>query len=163
LSRPIRGRTSDSTYFITANAFQKQHLLQSDRTALLLIEVFHHYRFQKKYLLHDFVVMPHHIHLLLTPVAITIERSVGLIKGGFSYRRTKELGLRGEIWQTSFQDWRVRDAEGFESYRRYIRENPVKAGLCERAEDFPFSSANGSFSMDPIPQRLKPYLEEDMP
>jgi REP element-mobilizing transposase RayT len=36
-------------------------------------------------LLHAFVVMPDHIHLLLTPQGITIERAVGLIKGGFSH------------------------------------------------------------------------------
>src|SRR5437868_11313361 len=112
MSRPLRGRTSNSTYFITIDAYQHRRLLQSERSASLLIEVLLYYRNQGKYLLHEFVVMPHHVHLLLTPTGITIERAVGLIKGGFSFRRTRELNLKGESWQSSFHDWRVRDFEG---------------------------------------------------
>src|SRR5438270_439173 len=92
MGRPLRGQTSDSTYFITTDTFQKQRLLQSERSALLLIDVLMYYCEQQKFLLHEFVVMPHHFHLLITPTGITVERSVGLIKGGFSFRRTKELG-----------------------------------------------------------------------
>ena len=160
MGRTVRGRTSDSTYFITADTYQKQRLLQTDRSASLLIDVLLQYRQQQKYLLHEFVVMPHHFHLLVTPTGITIERSIGLIKGGFSFRRTRELGLKGEIWQSSFHDWRVRDAEEFERYRRYIYENPVKAGLAAAPDKFPYSSANRKFILDPIPQRLKPAPQE---
>jgi putative transposase len=156
MGRPLRGKTSESTYFITAGAYQKQHLLQSVRSALLLIDVLLHYQNHYNYLLHEFVVMPHHVHLLLTPTGITVERAVGLIKGGFSFRRTKELNLKGETWQTSFHDWRVRDFEGYERYRAYIHQNPVKAGLSKTAAEFPYFSANGRFPLDPIPQRLKP-------
>ncbi len=62
-----------------------------------------------KYLLHEFVVMPDHFHVLLTPQK-TLERAMQLIKGGFSFRAKKEMGFSGEIWETSFYDHRVRDA-----------------------------------------------------
>ncbi len=65
---PYRGWTSSSTYFVTASCYEKQCLLQSDRMAQLLVDVLHHYREQTKYLLHEFVVMPNHFHLLITPV-----------------------------------------------------------------------------------------------
>ena len=161
MGRPIRGHTTASTYFITADTFQKQRLLQTDRSASLLIDVLLHYRQEEKYLLHEFVVMPHHFHLLLTPTGIAIERSVGLIKGGFSFRRTKELGLKGEVWQSSFHDWRVRDADEYARYREYIRQNPVKSGLAAAGSEFPYSSANRKFTLDPIPQRLKPISQEE--
>jgi putative transposase len=160
MGRPIRGHTTESTYFITADTFQKQRLLQPDRSASLLIDVLLHYRQQGNYLLHEFVVMPHHFHLLLTPAGITIERSIGLMKGGFSFRRTRELGLKGEIWQRSFHDWRVRDAEEFERYRKYIHENPVKGGLAAAPHEFPYGSATAKFTLDPTPQRLKPIPQE---
>ena len=58
------------------------------------------YRKQEKYLLHEFVIMPNHLHLLLTPAAgASIERSMPFIKGGYSYQAGKELGSSGEIWQ----------------------------------------------------------------
>jgi REP element-mobilizing transposase RayT len=61
------------------------------------------YREQRKYLLHEFVVMPDHFHLLITPIE-TLERALQLIKGSFSFRAKKELGFVGEIWQKSFYD-----------------------------------------------------------
>jgi putative transposase len=66
----------------------------------MLLETLFKYRSQGKYFLHEFVVMRDHIHLLLTPAGdTTLERAMQLIKGGFSFRASKELGLRGEIWQ----------------------------------------------------------------
>lgn len=103
MTNPYRGQTGRGTYFITADCFQKKRMLQSDRSVRLLIDVLYHYRGQGKYLLHEFVVMPNHLHLLLTPDGeTTLERAMQLIKGGFSFRAGRELGMNGEIWQTSF-------------------------------------------------------------
>jgi putative transposase len=63
---PHRGNTSNSTYFVTANTDSKRNLLQSCEMASLFCETLLHYREQKRYLLHEFVVMPNHFHLLLT-------------------------------------------------------------------------------------------------
>jgi len=60
---------------------------------LLFLDVLFHYWQQQKYLLHDFVVMPDHFHLLITPI-VTLERAMQLIKGGFSFRAKRELGFR---------------------------------------------------------------------
>ncbi len=159
---PYRGKTETATYFITANTFEKQQLLQSDRMATLLITVLHHYREQKKYLLHEYVVMPDHFHLLITPrLGTTLERALQLIKGGFSYRAKKQFGFTGEIWQTSYVDRRVRDYREYQQFRRYIYRNPVKRLLVSADECFPYSSAAHLAPVDAMPQRLKP-LELEM-
>jgi putative transposase len=49
------------------------------------VQVLLSYREQHKYLLHEFVLMPDHFHLLITPT-LTLERALQLIKGGFSFR-----------------------------------------------------------------------------
>ena len=147
-----RGNTGDSCYFITASTYGKKSLFQSERMAQLFIEVLFHYRRQEKYLLHEFVLMPNHFHLLITP-AETLERAIQLIKGGFSYRATKELGFGGEIWQPSFYDRRVRDLAEYFAFRDYIRLNPIKKGLCA---EYPYSSSRAEFVMGGLPQRLKP-------
>ena len=154
---PHRGRTSESTYFVTSSTWEKKHILQSERMAGLLIDVLQNYRAQRKFLLHEFVIMPNHFHLLINPLeGTTLERAMQLIKGGFSFRAKKELGIQGEIWQTSFFDRRIRDAAEYQKYRDYIWQNPVAAGLAGSAEKFPFSSATGKFELDDLPQRLKP-------
>jgi putative transposase len=103
MAAPRRGNTDSGTYFITAATFQRHHLLQSDRMAGLFMDVLFSYRSQQKYLVHEFVVMPDHFHLLITPM-VPLERSMQLIKGGFSFRAKKELGFGGEVWEKSYQD-----------------------------------------------------------
>jgi putative transposase len=155
MAAPHRGNTGFSIYFVRGASFQKQSLFQSDRMAGLLLEVLLTYRSQRKYLLHEFVIMPDHFHLLITPT-LTLERALQLIKGGFSFRAKRELGFGGEIWQKSFHDRRVRDWEEYCAYRWYIHLNPVKKGLALAAEDFPYSSARSGMVLDAVPQRLKP-------
>jgi|SRR4051794_28383102 putative transposase len=154
---PHRGETSQSTYFVTANAWEKMSIFQTDRMAGLLVDVLLDYRKRKKYQLHEFVVMPNHLHLLLSPAFdVTLEKSMQFIKGGFSFRAKKELGFDRDIWQTSFVDRRVRDLGECEKSLVYIRENPVKAGLCALPKDWKYGSASGLYELDPLPQRLKP-------
>ena len=155
MAAPHRGNTGFSTYFITAATFQKHSLFQSDRMANLLLEVLYHYRTQQKYLLHEFVIMPDHFHLLLTPT-LTLERALQLIKGGFSFRAKKELGFGGEIWEKSFYDRRVRDWQEYCAFQQYIHSNPVKRGLAGAAGDYLYSSARPGVVLDAVPQRLNP-------
>lgn len=151
----------DHTYFVSASAYQKQFLLQSHRMARLLIDVLYHYRKEERFLLHAFVVMPNHVHLILTPSpGTTLERAMQLIKGNFSFRAKKDLGLTCSIWQPGYFDYRIRGEEDFNDRREYIHQNPVRAHLAERAEDFPFSSAHPCYVLDDIPQWLKPHSLE---
>jgi len=155
VAAPRRGNTGYSCYFITACTFQKRNILQSNRMARLFVEVLFHYRCQNKYRLHEFVLMPDHLHLLITPEE-SLERAMQLIKGGFSYRARKELNFSREIWQPSYYDRRVRDLQEYVSFREYIRRNPVKKGLAGLPEEYVYSSAAPGLELDSIPQRLKP-------
>src|SRR5262249_27679479 len=112
------------------------------------------------YLLHEYVVMPDHIHVLLTPQT-SLEKAVQFIKGGFSFRAKKELSSNMEVWQTGFQDHRIRDAGDYAIHVAYIHNNPVKAGLCECPDQYPYSSAHQGFTLDAIPQGLKPHSIAD--
>lgn len=153
---PYRGTTSSSTYFLTAGTYNKINILQSDRMADLFCRTLLRYRDAGKLRLHAFVVLPNHIHLLLTvPEGLTLERAMQLVKGGFSFEAGKLLSIRTPFWQKSFLDRRVRDAAECEKYRNYIHQNPVAAGLVGKAEDFVYSSTNPNFEMDELPQRLK--------
>ncbi|MGE5113338.1 MAG: REP-associated tyrosine transposase [Acidobacteriaceae bacterium] len=153
---PFRGRTSQSTYFITASTFQKKALLQRSEYGQLLLDVFRANTAKGHFLLHEYVIMPDHFHLLLTPgLDITLERVVQFIKGGFSFRIKKELKYSGEVWQTSFYDRRVRDWEEFQRLRRYIHLNPVKRHLVSSADEYPFSSLRATIPFERGPSAAK--------
>jgi putative transposase len=158
MSKPPRDRASigTNTYFVTASAWGHRSLFQSERVAGLLINTLSHYRGAQKYLLHEFVVMPDHIHLMFTPCGITLERAMQFVKGGISYRAKKELGINAEIWERGYVDHRIRDANDYEEHALYIRKNPVQAVLVKLAEEYPYSSAHLGIELDPRPQGLKP-------
>ena len=97
---------------------------------------------QQRMRVHAFVIMPDHLHLLITPDdAVSIEKAVQFIKGGFSFRLKRELKHSGLVWQESFAQHRVQGRLDFLQLARYISENPVRAKLVERAEEYRFSSA----------------------
>jgi len=150
---------SDRTFFITTITAHRQPIFRREATSNLLIDTLAHYRDQRKYLLHEFVIMPDHIHLLFTPAEeISLERAMQFIKGGFSFR----LKAHGPVWQPSFSNHRIRNFEDYESHREYIRMNPVRAGLVGRPEKYPYSSAACTMRLDPLPQGLKPNSLEEL-
>lgn len=126
--------------------------------AEILLATLFHYRDANAYRLHEFVVMPDHLHLLLTPGAtISLGKAVQLIKGGSSHRIHKQREHRGEIWQKGFYDWTIRDAADWGTKVEYIRMNPVRAGLIPSPDDWPHSSASGRFSLDPVPNKYSAF------
>jgi putative transposase len=161
MAPPARNASSASvlssrrTFFVTTNTSLGRRLLQSERNATLFVDVLRSYVLAKKFQLHDFVVMPDHVHLLLTIGAdMTIEKAMQLIKGGFSFRLKEEFGYQGEVWQRGFSEARADDEEGFSRYREYIAQNPVKAGLGSSAEQYP--NCFTRLASKKSEQRLKP-------
>jgi len=116
-----------------------RRVLQSERNAGLLIDVLRSLVAEHKFELHDFVVMPDHVHLLVSVHGeMTIEKVMQLVKGRFSHRLSKELGHKGEVWHRGFTEVQVMNPENFEAHREYIAANPVKAGLAATVDEFPF-------------------------
>jgi putative transposase len=149
----IPARTSiPGTYFVTTATHNRRRLFQVERNAHLFLEVLQHYR--SNYLLHHYVIMPDHLHLLITPQQITLERSMQLIKGGFSHR----ISFTTPVWQRGFTDHRIRDTSDYLTRRNYIHQNPVTAHLCDRPENYSFSSANPTLNLDHHPSMTDQFI-----
>ena len=143
---------SDRTFAISASAAGSRHLFQTEQKKALFLDVLRHYRREKKYLLHAFVMMPTHIHLLITPAHdLSLQKCIQLIKGNYSYRVKKELGINSEVWNPGFNPDRVKSADEYEAHRNYIHMNPVRAGLVSAPELYEYSSAWPGRKMDPNP------------
>ena len=98
---------------------------------------------QSDYRLHAWVVMPNHVHLLLTP---NTEPSLVLrrLKGASARDANRLLGLTGQpFWQAESYDHLVRSRAELERIEDYIIQNPVRAGLARSKEEYPWSSAFG--------------------
>ena len=144
------------TYFVTSQTIQRKPFFRYERWAVLFQEILQHYR-GKSYLLHAYVIMPDHFHILISPQE-SLERAVQNIKGGFSFRAKREFDWKRDIWQPGFSDHRIRDSEDLDRHLAYIQNNPVQAKLCEKSSQYSYLS----IQLDPIPQGLKPHFIESL-
>ena len=145
------------TFFVTAGTWERRPIFRAEPMAHLFLKTLENYRAQKKLELHEFVLMPDHFHVLLTPAPdVPLEKAVQLIKGGFSFRVKKDLGSSTETWGTGYTEHRVKHAIDYQHHVAYIHENPVRARLVEHAAAYPYGSASGRWPTDPTPLWLKP-------
>ena len=144
------------TNFVTSATWNRKSILQSHRLCDLLMDLLRENRAKKRFEIHEFVFMPDHVHFILTPApVVSLEKAIQFIKGGFSYRAKKELNLPGEIWQKGYNEHRIKDADEYAQHVEYIWMNPVKAGLVERPDDYPYSSARWKADVDPAPIQFR--------
>ena len=141
-SNPAHATGEPRTFFVTTRTAGGRSLFQATRMAELFIDVLRSNVKAGRFTIHDFVVMPNHVHVLMTvPGSVTLEKTMQFIKGGFSFRAKRELGFPGEIWQRGFSDVRVVDESSLRQHSAYIDNNPVKAGLASVPEEYLYGTA----------------------
>ncbi len=95
------------------------------------------------YRLHGWVVMPNHVHVLVTPLGDhSLSGIVHSWKSDTANQANKVLERSGEFWYEDYFDRFMRDEDHFATTLDYIRWNPVKAGLCTEPEDWEWTSYN---------------------
>ena len=94
-----------------------------------------------RYRLVDWCIMPNHVHVLVEPHRAPLPHIVRIWKSVSARRANQILGRTGRFWMADYYDRYIRDRRHFEAVRRYIWSNPVTAGLCREAEQWPWSSA----------------------
>ncbi|HET7207481.1 MAG TPA: transposase [Terriglobales bacterium] len=150
--KPVRPISPPGTYFVTFSTWQRRRLFVVESYARLFLETVYHYRREGRVKLHAFVLMPDHVHLLLTPATnVTIEHAVQLIKGGYSHALRCLVGRSAEVWQRGFTDHRIRDSYDFDRHQQYVHQNPVSTKIVTDARQYRYCSAFPGFKLDPWP------------
>jgi putative transposase len=138
-------RIKPQTYAFTTIAHGRKQLFQRTENANLLISTLLRYRDTGRFLVHGFVVMPDHMHVLLTP-SESIEKAAQLIKGGFSY--SVRANHSGTVWQVGYHAHRITNADDYYSQREYIANNPIRRGWA----DYPHVHTSGKWPLDSAPE-----------
>jgi putative DNA methylase len=117
------------------------HLRRSEIAKMVVETLWYHAERLEHYRLHGYVVMPNHVHLLITPRA-PVSKLMQSLKRFTAREGNRILGFTGQpFWQDESYDRLVRDEGEFQRIVRYIETNPVNAGLVAMPEEFPWSSA----------------------
>ncbi len=137
-SRLKRFQQSRQSHFITFTCYHRQPLLDTVAARQTLERALERIRRSFGLQVYGYVVMPDHVHLLLSePDRDTLANALKSLKQGVARRL---IGTREHFWQKRYYDFNIRDYKQFLEKLRYIHRNPVRGGLCGRPEDWEWSS-----------------------
>jgi putative transposase len=142
-----RLRLTDRIFFVTATLLPGAPTFSPDEYPIL-IDAFAESRRHLGFLLCGYVLMPDHWHVLLWPsLPLTISQALKDIRTRCTKSLNRQRGTQGTTGQDQFWDRFVRNRKEFNDRLEYMHLNPVRAGLVEKPEDWPWSSYN-NFSLD---------------
>ena len=96
----------------------------------------------ERYAISAWCVMPNHVHAVVTPFSgHTLSEILHSWKSYSAHEINKSLRQSGSVWEQESFDHMVRHERAFEQFVSYTENNPVAAGLCDRPENWQFSSA----------------------
>ncbi len=129
------------TYFVTFSTYKRRILPESVRS-IVIEHCLHDHGL--KIFLHGLVVMPDHVHMVITPLTDDQGGTYGLaeilqgIKGSSARSINKATGREGKVWQRESFDRMLRSFENAQSKVEYICQNPVRKGLVANENDYPW-------------------------
>ena len=133
---PIERHNTAIILFVTICTRERRPLLANPRTHELLRIA---WQTQPSWLVGRYIVMPDHIHLFCAPedlVPLPVQPWVRFWKSYVSKNWTDSGQL--PIWQRHFWDTQLRRGDSYETKWDYVMDNPVRAGLVRRSEDWPY-------------------------
>jgi REP element-mobilizing transposase RayT len=139
-----RGRLSEPgrTYLLTTITHERRPIFTDLQAARALINVLRDRHQLGSVTSLAFVIMPDHLHWLIELQNLQLAKLMQTIKGHSARAINTIHGTSGErIWQVGYHDHTLRDDEEVKSVVRYIVANPLRAGLVERIEEYPFWDA----------------------
>jgi putative transposase len=129
---------SGQSHFVTFCCYHRRRLFTTDASRRIFESALERVRRSFRLQVYGYVVMPEHVHLLLSePQQDTLADALKSLKQGAARRL---IGDAEHFWQKRYYDFNIRSYSQFAEKLRYIHRNPVKAGLCERPEDWEWSS-----------------------
>jgi putative transposase len=143
---------SGQSHFITFSCYRRQPFFNSSRVYDLFPICMERMRGRFKLRVYGYVVMPEHVHLLLSESDHgTLADAIHYLKLSFTKRLRSQVGAQrkganpghpetGSFWQARYYDRNVRNAREFAVKLRYLHRNPVKRGLVQNPEDWKWSS-----------------------
>jgi len=127
-------------FFVTSCTWDRRRILANFDTVAILRSEMSGAREKHGWNIGRYVIMPDHVHFFCaseqTPGAASLSRFVGAFKE-WTAKRMVAAGAKPPVWQKQFFDHVLRSEESYTNKWVYVRENPVRAGLVTRADDWP--------------------------
>jgi putative transposase len=137
-------------HFITFSCTRKRSILGTPEARTKFVEILEQTRQKYLFQINGYVVMPTHVHLLLSePETSPLSLAIQILKQRFSRTRTED-----HVWEPRYYDFNVFTQRKRIEKLRYMHRNPVKAGLVENPEDWQWSSYHAYAHNEPHPIQI---------
>ncbi|MDJ0938275.1 MAG: transposase [Woeseiaceae bacterium] len=124
-------------YFLTTSVAKRRRIFIRHEYASVVLDSIRWLHRTRRLTVDAAVVMPDHVHLAGQLGERSLSRVMHSLKS-YTANRLAHLGVAAPIWQPGFHDHALRDDEDYSVRIRYLIDNPVRAGLVERIEDYPY-------------------------
>lgn len=142
MPRQARIKSSSGIYHIMLRGINGQQIFEDDEDCEKFLQVLKDCKAISGYKLYAYCLMGNHVHILLQEVKEPLELLMKRITTRFVYWYNIKYRRAGHLFQDRFKSEPVESDSYFLTVLRYIHQNPIKSGLCKKAEQYSYSSIN---------------------
>jgi putative transposase len=151
VARQLRVNAPDAVHHVTARGNRRALIFYDDADKEGFLTTLGRIVKRYRWICHAYCLMPNHYHLLLETPAPTLSAGMALLNGTYASRFNRRHQLIGHVFQGRFHGVLVEREAHLLELARYVVQNPVRAGLCDRADAWPWSSHGALMRMRPPP------------
>jgi putative transposase len=142
MPRAARIKSKSGIYHIMMRGINRHCIFKDEDDCLKFIRTIQDYKEKSGYEVYAYCLMGNHVHILLKVIKEPLEQVMRRICGRYVYWYNQKYNRIGSLFQDRFKSEPVEDDTYFLTVIRYIHQNPIKAGLVLRLEDYKWSSFN---------------------
>ena len=150
MPRQARKKSQTGIYHIMLRGINGHQIFVDSEDYEKFLEILKDCKAISEFEIFAYCLMSNHIHLLLKEVKEPIEQIMKRIATRFVYWYNIKYQRAGHLFQDRFKSEPVENDEYFLTVIRYIHQNPVKAGICKKPQDYNYSSYNEFFRKETL-------------
>lgn len=140
MPRKPREKSSSGIYHIMLRGINQQSIFEDEEDYLKFLEILEKYKLICQYKVFAYCLMSNHIHLLLKIEDVELDLTMKRLAGSYAQWYNWKYYRKGHVFQDRFRSEPIEDDAYFLTVLRYIHQNPIKAGLAQRLEEYKFCS-----------------------
>jgi len=142
MPRGPRKKSETGIYHIMMRGINHQTIFEEDEDSEKFLQVLHRYKEKCGYQIYGYCFMGNHLHLLLKVGTDPLEKIMRMICGSYVYWYNQKYDRVGNLFQDRFKSEPIDNEAYLLTVLRYIHQNPVKAGMTQKMENYQWSSYN---------------------
>lgn len=140
MGRPLRIEYPGAMYHVMAHGAGKMRLYTRPEHFKEFVKIIDQVKIKYKFKFHAFVLMRNHYHMLIETANPNLHKGMLRINSGFAFIVNRSHKRKGPVFSHRYKAILVEKEEYYENLIYYIYQNPIKAGIVKKAEEYPASS-----------------------